>query len=215
MAKRFTDTDKWKKPFLRGIEAPYKLLWFYILDDCDHAGVWQVDEDVAKIRVGAELDFKIAIELFKNHIQIIDNGNKWYIPDFIEFQYGELNPANRVHLSIINIHKRYKIKPLISPLKGAMDKDKDKDMDKDKEKGDFEKVIDSYFEMRKKIKKPITEDGIKLMYKHLEKLAPNNKEQQIKIIEQSIFNSWQGLFPLKETTNTQPAQSLAHSKEIK
>jgi len=50
MAKRFTDTDKWKKTFIRTMKAPYKLLWLYILDECDHAGIWQVDFDVDEIK---------------------------------------------------------------------------------------------------------------------------------------------------------------------
>ena len=37
MAKRFTDTDKWKKGFYKKItNLKYKLLWLYILDDCNH-----------------------------------------------------------------------------------------------------------------------------------------------------------------------------------
>ena len=47
MAKRFTDTDKWKKGFIRNLPAKYKLLWLYILDDCNHAGVWETDFEVA------------------------------------------------------------------------------------------------------------------------------------------------------------------------
>ena len=35
MAKRFTDTDKWKKGFIKRLPAKYKLLWLYILDDCN------------------------------------------------------------------------------------------------------------------------------------------------------------------------------------
>ncbi len=43
MSKRFADTDKYKKPFIRNLPAAYKLLWDYICLDCDHAGIWQVD----------------------------------------------------------------------------------------------------------------------------------------------------------------------------
>ena len=50
-----TDTDKWKKRFLRELKPQHKLLWFYILDDCNHAGIWDVDIEVASIRVGEEL----------------------------------------------------------------------------------------------------------------------------------------------------------------
>lgn len=138
MAKRFTDTDKWKKPFIRGLQGAYKVLWLYILDDCDHAGIWQVDLDVAGLRVGESLDEATAIEQFKNHIQVFDNGEKWFIPAFIEFQYGsELNPDNRVHESVLKLLSKYKLsinKEHISPLQGAKDKDKDKDKDLDKDK---------------------------------------------------------------------------------
>lgn len=109
MAKRFTDTDKWKKPFIRSLEAPYKLLWFYILDDCDHAGIWQVDFEVACIRTGQPVSEKIAIQLFGDRVEIFDNGTKWFLRDFIFFQYGELNPKNRLHLSVINILTKHRV----------------------------------------------------------------------------------------------------------
>jgi len=141
MAKRFTDNGKWNKPFLRTMKAPYKLLWLFILDECDHAGIWQVDFPVAQLKIGEKLKHEEAILAFGNKIIPFDNGEKWLILDFINFQYGELNPANRVHESVINILKKYKllnneneiIKPLTSTLQGAKDKDKDKDEVKVKE----------------------------------------------------------------------------------
>lgn len=144
MAKRFTDSDKWKKPLIRSLQAPYKLLWLYILDDCDHAGIWQVDMPVAEIRIGEKLDEKEAIKSFGDKIVVIDNGEKWFIKDFIEFQYGELNPTNRVHESVLTILKKYKIKEHISPLQRAKDKDKDKEKDKvrDKDKEPVPQLIE-------------------------------------------------------------------------
>lgn len=136
MAKRFTDTEKWKKPFLRSMKAPYKLLWIYILDECNHAGIWQVDFDVAEIKIGEKLSKEKATEVFRNRILELDGGDKWFIYDFIEFQYGDLNPLNRAHNSVLSLLNKYNIdwrnKPLISPLQGAMDKEMDKEMDMDK-----------------------------------------------------------------------------------
>lgn len=142
MAKRFTDTEKWKKPFIRGLQGAYKLLWLYICDDCDHAGIWQVDFEVAKIRIGEDICLPDAIDCFGDKIVIFDNGNKWFIPSFIEFQYPSgLNPDNRAHNSIIILLEKYNLlknenKPLTSPSEGCKDMDKDMDMDKDKDKGD-------------------------------------------------------------------------------
>jgi len=137
MAKRFTDTEKWKKPFIRGLQGAYKLLWLYICDDCDHAGIWQVDIEVAAIRIGEKIDSKEAIKSFDEKIIIFDKGNKWFIPSFLEFQYPSgLNPDNRAHNSVIILLEKYNLrisnnKPLISPSEGSMDMDMDKDMDKD------------------------------------------------------------------------------------
>lgn len=137
MAKRFTDTEKWKKPFIRGLQGAYKLLWLYICDDCDHAGIWQVDIEVAAIRIGEKIDLIEAIKSFDEKIIILDKGNKWFIPSFLEFQYPSgLNPDNRAHNSVIILLEKYNLriskdKPLISPSEGSMDMDMVKDMDKD------------------------------------------------------------------------------------
>ena len=140
MAKRFTDTAKWQKKFIRELPARYKLLWLYILDECDHTGIWHVEMDIATIRLGVTLDTNKALQLFGDKIIAFDNNTKWFIPSFIDFQYGELNPKNRVHWSVISELKKYNLldfleevnKGLISPLEGA--KDKYKDMEKEKEK---------------------------------------------------------------------------------
>ena len=136
MAKRFTDTEKWKKPFIKNLKCCYKLLWLYICDDCDHAGVWQVDFEIAKIRIGESVNESEALKLFGDKVQSFDNGNKWFIPSFIEFQYPNgLSEQNRAHTGILNLIKKYNLclitesslKPLTSPLQGAKDMDKDKD----------------------------------------------------------------------------------------
>lgn len=154
MAKRFTDTDKWKKPFIRKLQTPYKILWLYILDECDHAGVWQVDFDVARIKTGEHtINEHDALIAFGD--RVIVNNDKWFINDFVEFQYGELNPGNRVHKSVIDIIEKFKNKPLTSPLKGAKDKDKDKDKDKNK---DNIPAWDDFFEYTKTL--PIYKTGL-------------------------------------------------------
>lgn len=44
MAKRFGDTDIWKKQrWFRKLSPEYKLAFCYIKDQCDHAGIWNID----------------------------------------------------------------------------------------------------------------------------------------------------------------------------
>ena len=109
MAKRFTDNGKWKKRFFKTLSPKYKLLWIYILDDCDHAGIWEVDMEVAQLRIGEPLEEQKALELFNGNLVVIKGGDKWFIPDFISFQYGELNPNSRVHKSVLDLLEKNSI----------------------------------------------------------------------------------------------------------
>ena len=70
--------------------------------------------------------------------------------------------------------------------------------------GEDECLTDTFkdFEiMRKAIKKPLTERATKVLLGKLDKLAGNDKELVIKILEQSILNNWQSVFELKDGVN--------------
>jgi hypothetical protein len=132
MSKRFTDTDKYKKPFIRSLPGAYKVLWDLINLECNYAGIWHVDFQVAQIYLGPDLlvNEADALKYFNQgqvRVEVLDGGSKWFIRSFVDFQYGKLNPENRVHSSIINTLSTYQNKPLTSPLVGAKDKDKDID----------------------------------------------------------------------------------------
>lgn len=90
----------------------------------------------------------------------------------------------------------------------ATDKEKDKDKEEDKEKDkkknnsapyvadvELNSTINAFIEHRKKIKKPMTEEAIELLIAELNKLSPDIVTQ-IEILNQSIMNGWQGIFPL-------------------
>jgi hypothetical protein len=61
----------------------------------------------------------------------------------------------------------------------------------------FQETFSHFVEMRKHIKKPITDYGIELALKKLKTIAPLEQDQ-IDIINQSISNSYQGFFPLSK-----------------
>lgn len=81
---------------------------------------------------------------------------------------------------------------------------------KKKEKGGINTLIDSYttnqeliecvkdfIKMRAAKKKPMTDRALKMLFNELDKLESTD-ERKIKVLEQSILNCWQGVFPLKE-----------------
>ncbi len=65
----------------------------------------------------------------------------------------------------------------------------------------------AYLDMRKQIKKPASERAIRLVMSKLENLSEGNDDVAIDILNQSILNSWQDIYPLKTGTRKQPQQS--------
>ena len=69
-------------------------------------------------------------------------------------------------------------------------------------------------EMRKKIKKPMTIRGEELILEKLNKLAPSDLIQ-IEILNQSIMNSWQGVFPLKGPGGNKDSPKMTQEEALK
>tara|TARA_R110002020_G_scaffold81777_1_gene202831 strand:+ start:5163 stop:5777 length:615 start_codon:yes stop_codon:yes gene_type:complete len=106
MPKRFTDTEKWSEDWFLELSNAHKLFWIYICDNCNHAGIFKLNKKMFEFLIGTKInpqEFLSIVNEEKERIKILDKG-KWYIVDFIKFQYGEcLNKNNRVHNSIIKI----------------------------------------------------------------------------------------------------------------
>lgn len=95
---------------------------------------------------------------------------------------------------------------------------KEKENNKKEKDTGLDKIIDSYsddtelictirdfLKMRKAIKKPMTDRALKIMLNKLDKYA-DTPQKKIKILENSIENSWQGVFPLKDNCTLQHEQ---------
>lgn len=65
---------------------------------------------------------------------------------------------------------------------------------------ELEEAFNDYVEMRKKLKAPMTEKAIKLAIDKLFKLSNGDEHLMVEIINQSVMNSWKGLFELKGAT---------------
>ena len=111
-----------------------------------------------------------------------------------------------------NVTNRYEsLRTVSKNYDSYQDKDKDKDKDKEKDnnppksplKGGVEipdELAESwsgFCEMRKKIKKPLTDRAGKMILNELDKLAPGDRRTQGKILDQSTKHCWRDVYPLK------------------
>lgn len=62
----------------------------------------------------------------------------------------------------------------------------------------LDQAFSDYVAMRKFIKKPMSDRAVELAIEKLNKLSGGDNDVAIEILNQSVTNSWQGLFPLKD-----------------
>lgn len=74
-------------------------------------------------------------------------------------------------------------------------------------------ALNDFAEMRKGMKKIMTDRAMTLLINKLDKLASND-EEKIEILNQSIFNSWQGIFELKENRQISKGMTLNNDNGI-
>ena len=139
MAKRFTDTDIWLQDWFLDMPKEYKLFYFYVKDNCDHAGIFKVNIRSFCRLNEVKIDRSTALEYFNSDkeriIEITET--KWLLADFFVYQYGAtMNLGNRVHNSVYEIYKtnnitKESIRGLIEVKQRVKDKEKDKDKDKE------------------------------------------------------------------------------------
>lgn len=80
--------------------------------------------------------------------------------------------------------------------KGNKEKNTKKDFFPEDEK--LNQAFADFVDMRKQIKAPMTDRAVGMAIKKLTELSGGNSDTAVKILEQSIMNSWKGLFPLKD-----------------
>lgn len=106
--KRFTETNKWRDPWFRKLSLNSKALFLWLVDNCDNAGVIELDLHAASFDIGEPVDEHHLAEL-KGRLQTLANGKLWVIK-FIPFQYGASLSAKCVpHLRVIELLQSHNI----------------------------------------------------------------------------------------------------------
>ena len=85
MAKRFSDTEIWRKDWFLDLPIKQKLLMKFLFDNCDCAGFYEISYRTLKYCFNEEIT-RADFEGLKQ-IRFI-NANIIFIEDFIKFQYN-------------------------------------------------------------------------------------------------------------------------------
>lgn len=151
--KRFTDTAKWSDHWYRKLSGTAKLLWIYLIDNCNPIGLIELDFSITSIDFGQKVEEKHLTEL-GDRVQHLGHG-RLFIPKFINFQYGELSTACAPHRKIlklvadhnlikVGIHYHYPTISLSEKLSTHEDQEEEEEEDKDQEEERKRKRTDIY-----------------------------------------------------------------------
>jgi hypothetical protein len=230
MSKRLSDTEVWKKSWFFDLPDKYKLFWYYILSDCDAAGIWTANFKIAKAYLG-EIDIEKVIEYFKGQITILNGGSYWLINDFIRFQYGfpikDTAPMFKKIDSLLS-QRNLSLDTLydtVSKINDTVyntvkDIDKDKVIVKDKEiiypfdSENFKQIWEHWKTYKKEQHKFIYKTAMteQAALKHLGELSGQDELSALLIIQQSIANGWKGFFELKNQPHGQGQTTGDHRR---
>jgi len=131
--KRFTETEKWRDPWFRKLSAGAKLAFLYIIDNCDNAGVWTADKELADFSIGMEIPWVKVLEAFGERVSVLPSGD-WLIVRFVEFQFGKLSKDCKPHLQVMRLIEKHRVsKGYPKGFRTLEEKEEDKEKD---QKGD-------------------------------------------------------------------------------
>lgn len=92
MAKRLTDTTKWNNPSFRKLPSKYKILYLYMLDNCDCAGVMHLDIELISFVLSEQFSLDEIRSFFQERIKFVAE-DKVVIKNFIGFQNGDITDS--------------------------------------------------------------------------------------------------------------------------
>ena len=140
MAKRFIDTEIFNDPWFMDLSKDAKIIWFYLITQCDHAGIFKVNERLLIFQTGTKGLATVSKELGNRLVTLSEE--LIFMPKFITFQYPKgLNTNVKAQKSVIDILMKHGLwsdenqtvtKELAKSYLTPQDKDKDKDKDTEK-----------------------------------------------------------------------------------
>ena len=88
MSKKFISSEIFRKKWFRKCPANIKLFWFYLLAECNCAGVYEPDVEAAEFQLGIKLSQEEILQYLQFQLLPLSDGN-WLIKDYMRYQYNK------------------------------------------------------------------------------------------------------------------------------
>ena len=101
--KRFTETEKWKDEWFCSLSILNKLVFLFLIDNCDNAGFFEINARLNSFLIGIlESEYLGALNGLKKGLVKSKDEKKYFIKNFLFHQKNlPLNVLNNAHKQII------------------------------------------------------------------------------------------------------------------
>lgn len=174
---------------------------------------WITNSQIAEMTEIAESHVSRTIKILIQKNLVIKNGNnlgfqkdhdKWVkLPKGVTSHHQKKLPKGDIKLP----------KGVLKVTKGGIHKRNYTKETIQKKSGIFLKAWKDFKTMRNKIKKPMTKRAEEMLLTSLNKLSINEQEQ-VAILNQSIFHCWQGVYALKDNPQDDERQPKWEKKDV-
>lgn len=111
--KRFCDTETLRDPWVLSLGLEAKLVYWFIKDNCDAAGVWEPNFKMVNFTFERDIEWEtVKFQMTapfngdSPRVEILPNG-KWYLTRFVAFQYGKLSDDCFPHRKILDLIEKH------------------------------------------------------------------------------------------------------------
>lgn len=222
--RRMIAPNIWEDPWFGKLTETEQILFIGIISNCDDDGRVLGDATFLRNRIFVYKDIPVK-DIENSLIKFSNTNNNFLLYEINNCKYIALKrweryqkpdhatpsilpePPNQIHSGNDSRNDSGNDSPP-SIGKGSIGKGS---IEKEIYKENLFSLVDketcnAFLEMRKKLKKPLTEYGIKILIGRLETLKKSGNDPKL-VLEQSIMNSWQGVFELKDNHNGSHQQS--------
>jgi len=109
MAVRFTESEKWRDSWFSNLKPNEKLLFLYLCDNCNIAGIIEYNPKIWAVEIGWDRrEIEGALMGLQSRIVWSKDQECIFIRNFLKHQKNHpLNTKNKAHIGILRLFQRY------------------------------------------------------------------------------------------------------------
>lgn len=108
--KSQTVPGKWTDSWFMQLTPQDKLVFLYVIDNCDYIGVYELNEKLMRTQIGfsQKVDLQDCLKNISEKVEPFKNGKNFWVKNYIRIQFGVLGTNSSIHISVLKELFKYR-----------------------------------------------------------------------------------------------------------